>query len=515
MSMAPSHSDPAACRDEDACVLELRAVSKRFPGVLALHEVSFSLRPGEAHVLFGENGAGKSTLISIIAGVCPPSGGALFFKGEAVRLHSVHHARSLGISAVFQEFSLVEQLTVEQNLFLGAEQTWYGLLDRRALHIEAERILAQLGFPLKPTRKVACLSRAERQMVEIAKAFRSELSVLILDEPTASLTERETNRLFELIRQVKSRGIGVIYITHRMAEIRRIADRITVLRDGKYIATAPAAKISEPELIKLMTGRVIEQIFPRIKFDPKQEMLRVDRLRTRDGRVRDATIYARRGEIVGMAGLIGAGKSKLLRACFGLEPVRSGVVTFNGEDVTGHSTRQMLDRGFFYTPPDRRGEGLMMIRNCRENISLPALGRQNFQRRGFLRRGQERNTALALAERLQLQPLKIEREVGHFSGGNQQKVMLARCLAREVNLYVFDEPTVGVDVGARVQIYKFIATLCEAGAAVVIISSDLPEALHLSHRLYVMYRGRIQAELTGKDITQENVLHNFFAEEAA
>lgn len=515
MSMAAFHGSAAADRDEGAAVLELRAVSKRFPGVLALDEVSFSLRAGEVHVLFGENGAGKSTLISIIAGVCPPTAGALFFKGEAVRLQSVHHARTLGISAVFQEFSLVEQLTVAQNLFLGAEQTAHGLLDRRALHIEAESILAQLGFPLKPAWQVARLSRAERQMVEIAKAFRSELSVLILDEPTASLTERETERLFELIRQVKARGIGVIYITHRMAEIRRIADRITVLRDGKYIATAPAAKISEAELLRLMTGRVIEQIFPRIKADPGQEMLRVERLSTPDGQVRDATIYARRGEIVGMAGLIGAGKSKLLRACFGLEPVRAGAVILNGENVTGYSPRRMLDRGFCYTPPDRRGEGLMMIRNCRENISLPALSLPRFQRLGFLRRAAERKATLLLAARLKLYPLKIERAVDHFSGGNQQKVMLARCLARAVKLYVFDEPTVGVDVGARVEIYRFIAKLCEAGAAVVLISSDLPEVLHLSHRLYVMHRGRIQAEFTGQDITQENVLRNFFAEEAA
>ena len=515
MTLALSHSGADACRAESPSVLELRAVSKQFPGVLALNDVSFSLGPGETHVLFGENGAGKSTLIAIIAGVYQPTGGEIFFKGEAVRLHSVHHARNLGISAVFQEFSLVEQLTVEQNLFLGAEQTSHGLLDRQALHAEAERILKQLGFPLRPAQKVAYLSRAERQMVEIAKAFRSDLSVLILDEPTASLTERETQRLFELIGQVKARGIGVIYITHRMAEIRRIADRITVLRDGKYIATVAAATVSEAELLSLMTGRVIDRIFPRIQFDPKQELLRVERLSTEDERVRDATVYVRRGEIVGMAGLIGAGKSKLLRACFGLEKIRSGAVLFNGEDVTGHTPRQMLDRGFFYTPPDRRGEGLAMIRNCRENISLPALRLPNFQRRGFLRRAAERNATLKLATRLQLHPLKIEREVDHFSGGNQQKIMLAKCLGRAVTLYVFDEPTVGVDVATRVEIYKFIAKLCEDGAAVVVISSDLPEVLRLSHRLYVMYRGRVQAELTGKDITQENILHNFFAEEAA
>ncbi len=518
MTPAPFHSDKAFSADtaaENAPLLELCGVSRRFPGVLALDNVSFELQPGEVHVLFGENGAGKSTMISMIAGVYEPSDGEIRFRGQPVELHSVHHARSLGISAVFQEFSLVEQLNVEQNLFLGDEQTTRGLLNRRALHEEAERILARLGFPLKPKQKVAYLSRAEQQMVEIAKAFRSRLSVLILDEPTASLTERETDRLFELVAQVKAQGVGIIYITHRMAEIRRIADRITVLRDGRHIDTVDAAATSEDQLVSLMTGRVIDQIFPDIANAPAETLLSIDNLTTEDRRVDDVSIHARRGEVVGLAGLVGAGKSKLLRACFGLEEVAAGRVTFDGEDVTGASTRDMLDRGFFYSPPDRRAEGLVMIRNCRENITLPSLHLPAFQKWNLLRRRVEWKRALDLATRLQLHPLKIEREVDHFSGGNQQKVLLAKCLTRDVKLYVFDEPTVGVDVGTRVEIYKFIAELCEQGAAVIVISSDLPEVLHLSHRLYVMHRGRLQAELTGDAITQENVLRNFFDKEAA
>ncbi|MGO1118017.1 sugar ABC transporter ATP-binding protein [Rhodovibrionaceae bacterium A322] len=507
--------EASAAQAADAPLLQLRGIQKRFPGVLALDDVSFDVKAGEVHVLFGENGAGKSTMISMIAGVYQPTAGQILFKDKPVELDSVHHARAMGISAVFQEFSLVEQFTVEQNLFLGAEQTRYGLLNRRALHSEAERILQELGFPLKASQKVAYLSRAEQQMVEIAKAFRSELSVLILDEPTASLTERETDRLFELVEKVKAQGVAVIYITHRMAEIKRIGDRITVLRDGRFIKTVPAQTSTEDDLVRLMTGRVIDQIFPDISSTPGEVMLSIDNLSTADGRVDGVTIEARRGEIIGLAGLVGAGKSKLLRACFGLEDVAGGSVVFDGEEVTGKSTRDMLNRGFFYNPPDRRAEGLVMVRSCRENITLASLDTPSFQRGGFLNLGHEARKAQHLAEQLQLHPLRVEREVDHFSGGNQQKVLLAKCLSRDVKLYVFDEPTVGVDVGTRVEIYKFIADLCRAGAAVVLVSSDLPEILHLTHRAYVMHRGKLQVELTGDEITQETILKHFFDQEAA
>ena len=511
----PHPPEPKISGAGDTPLLEMRGISKRFPGVLALDDVSFELRPREVHVLFGENGAGKSTMISTIAGVYPPTDGQMFFRGQQVSLQSVHHARSLGISAVFQEFSLVDQLTVEQNIFLGAEQVTAGLLNRRKLHDAAEVILSRLGFPLKPTQKVAYLSRAEQQMVEIAKAFRSDLSILILDEPTASLTERETDRLFELIEQAKADGVGIIYITHRIAEIQRIADRITVLRDGKYVDTVDAASTSEEELVMLMTGRIIDQIFPRIEFNPGEEVLRLDDVETSDGRVKKVSFYVRAGEIVGLAGLVGAGKSKVARACFGLEKLARGKITFGGETVTGFSTRQMLDRGFFYSPPDRRAEGLVMVRSCRENITLPSLHLPGISRAGLLNLKRDRKLARDLAATMQLRPLRVEREVDHFSGGNQQKVMLAKCLTRDVTLYVFDEPTVGVDVGTRVEIYKFIARLAEEGAAVIVVSSDLPEVLHLSHRLYVMHRGLVQEELSGTAITQENVLRNFFDKEVA
>jgi ribose transport system ATP-binding protein len=496
-------------------LLRLTGISKHFPGVVALDGVDFDLRPGEVHVLFGENGAGKSTLISLVAGVYRPTAGRIEFRGQAIDLASVHQARGLGISAVFQEFSLVPQLTVEENLFLGAELTENLFLNKRAMQTKAWEILDRLGFPLKPGMRVAYLSRAEQQMVEIAKAFRSDLSVLILDEPTASLTERETQRLFTLIEQAKRQGVGIIYITHRMNEIKRIGDRITVLRDGRYVATLAVAEASEARLVELMTGRVIAQIFPKVEHRSGETMLQVVGLTTASGSVSDVSIHVRRGEIVGLAGLVGSGKSEVARACFGLEAVAAGTVTFDGADVTGMTPRQMLDRGFFYLPPDRRAEGLVMVRGARENISLPSLGLPQFSAGPILNRAAEKARARELAVRLNLQPPNIERAVDHFSGGNQQKVLLAKALSREVKLFVFDEPTVGVDVGTRVAIYKFIAELCETGAAILLISSDLPEILHLTHRAYVMHRGILRAELAGSEITEDRVLGHFFEREAA
>lgn len=501
-----AHGDPP--------LLDLTRISRQFPGVRALDEVDFDLRSGEVHVLFGENGAGKSTLIAIVAGALQPHGGQIRFRGESIHLSSVHHARSLGISAVFQEFSLVPQLTVEQNLFLGAEETSFGLLDKKALRARAADILERLGFPLHPAQRVAFLSRAEQQMVEIAKAFRSDLSVLILDEPTASLTERETERLFALIEQVKARGVGIIYITHRMNEIRRIGDRITVLRDGRQVATVDA-RTPEEDLVRLMTGRVIEQIFPDIRFRPGEPMLEADHLTTAGGAVNGVSLHVRRGEIVGLAGLVGSGKSEVARACFGLIPISGGRIAFAGESVTGLPPRRMLDKGFFYVPADRRDEGLMMMRSVRENVALPALSTPDFSRGFLLRRDAESARVRDLAKRLNLQPLRVEREVDHFSGGNQQKVLLAKSLTREIRLFAFDEPTVGVDVGTRVAIYEFIRDLCQSGAAVLLISSDLPEILHLTHRVYVMCRGVLTAELGGGDISQENVLRHCFEREAA
>ncbi len=492
-------------------ILSLKGIHKQYPGVKALDDVAFTLLRGEVHVLFGENGAGKSTLISIISGANQPTAGEMHFLGEAVRFNSVYDARQRGISAVFQEFSLIPTLTVAQNLFLGEEPMVGGFLDNAALEVEARALLDRMGFALEANQPVSELSRAQMQMVEIAKALRGRLSVLILDEPTASLTHQETEQLFALIAQLKAQGIGIIYISHRMGEIRQIADRITVLRDGQSLGTHAVDRVQEHELITMMSGREIDSLYPNVPHIPAQTVLEVRALTTTCHGVEGLSFCVRAGEIVGFAGLIGCGKSEALRACFGAEGVESGQVIFNGEDVTGLSIRKMLDRGFFYNSRDRKAEGLVLNRSCRENISLPAIGAGPLlSRSGTLNLAEERQQTTDLAGRLRLYPMQTERDVGQFSGGNQQKVLLAKCLTRDVSLYVFDEPTVGVDVGTRTEIYRFIASLCAQGAAVVIISSDLPEVVHLSHRLYVMREGRIAAHLQGEAITEAHALSHFF-----
>jgi ribose transport system ATP-binding protein len=498
-----------------ATLLRAEALSKHFPGVVALDAVDFDVRVGEVHVLFGENGAGKSTLTQTLAGVYRPTAGIIRFRDQIVALESVHHARLLGISAVFQEFSLVPQLTIEENLFLGAETTSWGVLNRRELRRRAKEILERLGFPLEPQQRVQYLSRAEQQMVEIAKAFRTKPSVLILDEPTASLTEHEAERLFALIEQIKRQGVGVIYVSHRMNENRRIGDRITVLRDGRRVATLAMREADDERLLQLMTGRVITQIFPRISYSPGATLLEVNDLTTANETVAGVSVVLKAGEIVGLAGLVGCGKSELGRACFGLERILSGRVSLAGEAVTNAPPAEMLDRGLVYLPSDRREEGLVMVRSVRENVALPALKRPPLSRFGVLDHSAERNRVRSLADRLNLQPRTIERDVQYFSGGNQQKVMVAKALMREIKVFIFDEPTVGVDVGTRVAIYEFIRDLCQAGAGVLLISSELPEILHLTNRSYVMSRGVIRGELVGAEITQDRLLGYFFDRQAA
>ena len=498
----------------DPPLLELVAVSKLYPGVRALDRVNFDLRAGEVHVIFGENGAGKSTLISIIAGATSPSEGDVLMNGYPASFNSVHEARALGITTVFQEFSLVPSMSIEENLFLGSEMIRGGLLDKRALRAACQEILDKLSFDLDPRRIVSTLSRAEQQMVEIARAFRSDLSVLILDEPTASLTDKETDRLFELVAQVKARGVGIIYITHRMNEIERIADRITILRDGKYIATVDASDVSGDQLVHLMTGRVIGQIFPTIRSSPGEVLLRIENVTTFSGSVRDVSLTVRSGEIVGFAGLIGSGKSEIIRTAFGLERVASGRITLRGAEITGRSPRDMLSAGFMYLPPDRKAEGLVMMRSCRENVSLAALD-QHVLATAFLDRDTESAKARDILQKMELQPMLPERAVEAFSGGNQQKALLGRSLTRPISVYAFDEPTVGVDVGTRAAIYRFIGALCEAGAAIILISSDLPEITNLAHRAYVFGGGRIRAEIAQSDLNERNVLPSFFAQDAA
>ena len=492
-------------------ILEVKNLSKEYFSVTALSELSFDLREGEIHVLFGENGAGKSTTISIIAGATKATRGEVLLDGKIISLDSVQVARSHGISAVFQEFSLIENMTVEENLFLSAEKNTFGLLNKKELHDAAVKILHDLDFDLNPKSKVAYLTRAEQQMVEIAKAFREDnLRVLILDEPTASLTDKETQQLYKLIDKARSKGVGIIYITHRMAEIDYLADRITILRDGKFITTVNKKDVSEKELIELMTGRVIDQIFPDINCNPKDLLLETQNLKTQSGIVKDVSIKVHRGEIIGLAGLVGSGKSFIARSIFGLDKALEGKVIYKNEDCTNSTPKEMLSNGLVYLPPNRKEEGLLMDRNSIENISLSAIHSNEFSDYTLNNAKKEKENIQILADKLSLYPNNITLSPKHFSGGNQQKIMLLKSLVEDMDLIILDEPTVGVDVGTRSVIYNLIKDLCEAGKAIIIISSDLPEVLNLASKVYVFYGGYIQAELEGEEITEQNVLNNFF-----
>ena len=499
-----------AARDRSDLLLELTNISKRFPGVVALEDVDFELRRGEVHVLFGENGAGKSTLINIIAGTYPADTGTFKYRGKEIIHLTPQAARVIGISPVFQEFSLVPELTVEENLFLGRELTAGGFLNRRAMQARARAIVRELNFDLRPEHKVAQLSRAHQQMVEIAKAFLTEVRLLILDEPTASLTDAEAAKLFELIAKLKAGGVGIIYVSHRMREIKRIADRITVLRDGHKIKTVDAGEVSETELVELMTGRKVGVLFPKIEHRPGEKLLDVEHITLSDRSVDDVSFYARAGEITGIAGLVGCGKSELIRAIVGLEPIESGTIRARGTVIAAPTPAAMTKRGVCYFPSDRVAEGLALARPVRENVSMAALDLPSFSRHRILQRRSERRIAQEIVQKLSLRPPLIERAVASFSGGNRQKVLLARGLTRDISVYLFDEPTVGVDVGAKAEIYELMQTLLSTGVAIVLVSSDLPEVLNLSHRLYVMHRSHMVAELTGADINEPAVLAHFF-----
>ena len=433
-----------------AQVLRARRITKDFPGVRALDDMDFDLQAGEVHVLFGENGAGKSTLINIFAGALKPDAGTIEFEGKQIHLHSVQDARSKGISAMFQEFSLAPDLTVEENIMLGAEPMMGGLINRRRMRNNVRKALDKYGFGIPAHEVVAHLSRAEQQMVEMTKALQTNPRILILDEPTASLTERETRVLFELVAALKkNQDVGIIYITHRIAEIQEVGDRVTVMRDGHHIETLLAQDVEHKHLVELMTGREVGGFFPTIDFSPGEVRLRVNNLTTRDGRVRDVSLEVRAGEIVGLAGLVGCGKSEIGRACFGAVQLSGGEIEFLGEKRRRPTPKNMLRAKLCYVPSDRRNEGLMLSRAARENISLSALELPVLSRVGLLRRGRERAITTELAERMKVRPLRLENDVLQYSGGNQQKILVAKSLARETDLFIFDEPTIGIDVGSK------------------------------------------------------------------
>ncbi|MGF7111586.1 ribose transport system ATP-binding protein [Pseudomonas laurylsulfatiphila] len=504
-------SDAAPLATEHATLFRVEGLSKRFGAVQALNNMSFSLNRGEVHVLFGENGAGKSTLINMIAGALQPDHGQMWLDGQPLVLRDVQDARRHGIAAMFQEFSLAPTLSVEENILLGAEPRRGIFIDLMERRRRVRAALSCFGFDLDLKVPVSRLSRAQQQMVEMAKALLTEPKLLILDEPTASLSEKETEALFELVESLREQGVSIIYITHRIKEIYRISDRITVMRDGQFISTVETAAVTEEQLVQLMTGRTFEAFYPEIVNNPGACLLSLQGVSSTDGSVREVDLQVHAGEVVGLAGLVGCGKSEIGRAVFGLVPISDGQVQVEGKPSISPSPRSMLDRGLVYITSDRRNEGLMLLRPTQENITLPALHLKGLSRAGcWLRTSSERRTAKELGERMRVRPLALDGHLGRYSGGNQQKVLIAKALSRDTRVFIFDEPTVGIDVSARVEVYACIKALAEAGNAVVVISSDLPEVLNLSHRLYVVRDGRIVDHMEKAEITESRALHGFF-----
>jgi ribose transport system ATP-binding protein len=496
----------AAAVQPNEIVVSLRDVSKSFGSVDALKGVSLDIRGGEVHILLGENGAGKSTLVNVILGAITPDSGVLEIKGQRTAHQTPAQARAQGINAVLQDFSLAPSLKVYENLFLGREITQKGLLRKAEMRRQAIQDLAQLGVAIDVDMPVARLSRPEQQVVEIVRALGGKPGALLLDEPTATLNQEESDRLFALIDRMKAQGWGLLYITHRLEEVRRLGDRVTVLRDGTVIATHMIGDVSDEQLIQEMVGRQMDRLYPHIMQSPTIEALRADHLYTVDGRVRDASFSVRRGEIVGIAGLVGSGKSELVRACFGLVELASGTIHMNNTVIEQPTPRQMLALGLVYLPQDRRDEALALNRSVVENVSLEVLDQPRFVMRGGLVRDTRlRETVDAIADRLDIRPRDIRQIVSALSGGNQQKVVLGRAFTRDRSVYIFHEPTAGVDIGARQEFYNVIKQICEGDTGVVLVSSDLPEIVHLSHRVYVMHDGQIQAELTGDEITDEAI----------
>ncbi len=491
-------------------MLELTGFSKAFNNVVVLDGVDFTLEPGEVHALLGENGAGKSTLINLIIGSFPRTAGRMTFKGREISGQTPQTSRDMGIAAVFQEFSLAPDLTVTENLFLGRELRRGPFLQQRRMREAARQLMEELGFAVPLDAKIASLSRAQKQMVEIAKALRTGSEVLILDEPTASLTDGEAEKLFEVMARLKARGVGIIYVSHRMSEIQNLSDRVTVLRGGRLVGTVRTAEVSAAKLIEMMVGVPVDKLFPVIAARKGPERLRVAHLSSDSGSVRDASITLNAGEVVGLAGLVGCGRSELCRAIFGLEPLAGGEIILSGRHVTHPAPARMLRQRLCYFPGDRGAEGLALTRPVRENVTMATLDEAAIASGPVLRYWDEPRVIRTPLEDLGLRPMAPERRVIAFSGGNQQKVMLARGLMRPFDVYLFDEPTVGIDVNAKADVYALIKRLAEGGAAVLLSSSELPELLHLCSRIYVMNDGRIVSELTGDAMSETAILAHYF-----
>jgi ribose transport system ATP-binding protein len=488
-------------------VLALTGISKSFPGVKALDSVALNIAGAEVVALIGENGAGKSTLIKILAGIHQPDSGAIRIADEVVELRSPRDSAHHGIAIIHQELELVDTLDVAANVFLGREPTWGGaakFIDSKQIYSKTEEILSRLRAPISTRAQVGSLSLAHRQMVEIARALSLNAKILLMDEPTSSLTAAETERLLEIVSELRGQGVAVIYISHRLTEVQRIADRVVVLRDGKNAGELQGAEITHDRMIQLMVGRDLESFYSAPSQVASENSYELQKFRTRRYPQSEVSLTIRSGEILGVAGLVGAGRSELAEAIFGIQPPLSGGFFAGSDPMKIHSPRDAVARGVYLVPEDRRSLGLVTDMTVRENITLPALDRYSFAR--FVQRKLESNVALKMCDALKIRTPSIEVAAATLSGGNQQKVVLAKWLSLNPKLILFDEPTRGIDVGAKAEIYQLMRRLAGEGVAIVMISSDMEEILGNSDRVAVMHEGRITGILDRAECTQEAIM---------
>ncbi|HLW47749.1 MAG TPA: sugar ABC transporter ATP-binding protein [bacterium] len=489
-------------------VVSLQGISKHFPGVLAVQNVSLDIRPGEVHALVGENGAGKSTLMKVLAGVYRKDAGRVLFKGREVEIPSPRAAQQLGISMIHQDLSLMPHLTVAQNVFIGRERRGgLGLLvDDRRINGQTEQLTALLHVPVDPRTRVSQLTIAKQQMVEIARALSFNAEVLIMDEPTAALTATEIEELFHIIRRLRAQGVGMVYISHRLDELKQISDRITVMRDGRTVDTVPAADVALDDVIRMMVGRTIYQSAPAEAPAPASADVVLDVKHLRRGNViKDVSFQLRRGEILGFAGLMGAGRTEVMRAIFGADPPDSGEIHVRGRRVRIESPADAVRWGIGYLSEDRKRYGLALGMDVEDNLVLAALHRF-LAALGWVRRTATRSAAVRLIERLGIKTPGPQQLVRNLSGGTQQKVVVGKWLLADADILIFDEPTRGIDVGAKSEIYRLLNDLVRQGKSIIVVSSELPEILRVSHRIVVMCEGRITGEFPAAGATQEKIM---------
>lgn len=485
--------------------LEFQNISKAFPGVLALDNVSFGIYPGCVHVIMGENGAGKSTLMKIINGVHEKTEGVMLLDGKSVNFRSPGEAEKHGIGMIYQELKYLPDFTVERYLMLGREPGRLGCINWKQVTAEAKKMLdeAELHYDLKTTLRM--LSVSDIQLLEITKVINAEkCDVIIMDEPTSALSNSEVESLFINIEKLKKRGITVIYISHKMDEIFRIADYITVMRDGQHIHTAPASEFTRDSLVTMMVGRAVSDIYPKEALPIGETVLEVKDLNSDFAGLHDINFYARRGEILGLAGLMGAGRTETVRAIFGLDPFTSGEIYVEGKKVSIRTVADASAAGIAMATEDRRRYGLVLCRNIRENISLANL--RALSQWGFMRLKREKRETDEIAARLRVKAASTAVKAGTLSGGNQQKVVLCKCLLANPKIIILDEPTRGIDVGAKYEIYHLMTEMAQKGICIIMISSELPEFIGMCDRCYTMYNGRITGELQREEMTQESVM---------